>query len=241
MILKRLNPKASVDNALKFTNVDALCCGDKGAAVVCTYTATLGSVVSTTAVSQVNINGTTYTLDGAYLVNQERERDALVANIEQVIRVLGYDGKGNVTQAFSAGTLTLTIEYSDLEFGWLSADTSPFIPTACKIIGDTVSYPGVCDQGAAIYKSGTNLIVKPLSTGTITNVTINDGGGAVYNGDLTVGTTGDATVTANADGSKTITVAGDSGHQNWSGSTTFTVTITQSGCSVWTRVLKLVF
>ena len=32
MILKRLNPKASVDNALKFTNVDALCCGDKGTA-----------------------------------------------------------------------------------------------------------------------------------------------------------------------------------------------------------------
>lgn len=241
MILQRLNPNASVDNALKFTNLDGLCCGDKGAAVVCTYTATLGSITGTTAVSSVNINGTTYTLDGAYLVNQERERDALVANIEQIIRDLGYDGKGNVTQSFSSGTMTVTVDYADLEFGWLSADTSPFIPTACKIIGDTVSYPGVCDQGAAIYKSGTDLIVKPYATGAITNVTINDGGGAVYNGDLTLGVTGDAEVTAGTDGGKVITVDGGAAAQNWSGTITFTVTVTQTGCAVWTRVIKLVY
>lgn len=238
MILKRLNPNASVDNALKFTNLSGLCCGDKGAAIVCTYTATLGSIISTTAVSQVNINGTTYTLDGAYLVNQERERDALVDNIVKIINELGYDGKGNVTQSFAAGTMTITVEYADLEFGWLSADTTPFVPTACQFIGDIGH--DVCDAGAAIYKSGTNLIVKPYATGVITNVNINDGGGAVYNGDLTNGTTGNATVSGTT-GNKMVTVNGASGGENWSGSTTFTVTITQSGCAVWTRTIKLVY
>ena len=237
MILKRLNPKASVDNALKFTNLSGLCCGDKGAAIVCTYTATIASITATTTVSTVNINGTTYTLDGAYLVNQEREREDLVADIQRVINDLGYDGNGNVIQAFSAGTMTLTVEYADLEFGWVTADTNPFIPTACKFIGDIGH--DVCDQGAAIYKSGTNLIVKPYATGVITNVTINDGGGDVYNGNLALGVTGDATVTAGTDGGKVITVNGTA--QSWSGSTTMTVTITQSGCPVWTRVVKLVF
>lgn len=241
MILQRLNPNASVDNALKFTNLDGLCCGNKGAAVVCTYTATLGSITGTTAVSLVNLNGTSYTLDGAYLVNQERERDALVDNIIRVINDLGYDGKGNVTQTFAAGTMTLTVEYADLEFGYLGTDATPFIPTACRVIGDVVSFPGTCDAGAAIYKSGTNLIVKPYATGAITNVTINDGGGAVYNGDLTLGTTGDATVTAGTDGGKIITVDGDAGSQNWSGTITFTVTVTQSGCAAWTRTIKLVY
>lgn len=241
MILQRLNPNASVDNALKFTKLDGLCCGDKGAAVVCTYTATLGSIIGTTAVSLVNLNGTSYTLDGAYLVNQERERDALVDNIIRIINDLGYDGKGNVTQSFAAGTMTLTVEYADLEFGYLGTDATPFIPTACKVIGDVVSFPGTCDAGAAIYKSGTNLIVKPYATGAITNVTINDGGGAVYNGDLTLGTTGDATVTAGTDGGKIITVDGDAGNQNWSGTITFTVTVTQSGCAAWTRTVKLVY
>jgi len=241
MILQRKNPLASVDNALKFTNLDGICCGDKGAAVVCTYTATLGSINGTTAVSLVNLGGVDHTLDGAYLVNQERERDALVANIEQIIRNLGYDGKGNVTQSFASGTMTITVEYSDLEFGYLGTDATPFIPTACQVIGDVVSFPGVCDAGAAIYKSGTDLIVKPYAPGAITNVTINDGGGAVYNGDLTLGTTGDAEVTAGTDGGKVITVDGGAGGQNWSGSTTFTVTVTQSGCAVWTRVVKLVY
>lgn len=241
MILKRLNPNASADNALKFTNLSGLCCGDKGAAVVCTYTATLASIISTTAVSSVNINGTTYTLDGAYLVNQERERDALVDNIIRIINDLGYDGKGNVTQSFASGTMTITVEYADLEFGWLSTDATPFIPTACQVIGDPVSFPGTCDAGAAIYKSGTNLIVKPYAPGAITNVTINDGGGDVYNGDLTLGTTGDATVTAGTDGGKVITVDGDAGNQNWSGTITFTVSVTQSGCAAWTRTIKLVY
>jgi hypothetical protein len=240
MILKRLNPNASVDNALKFTNLSGLCCGDKGAAVVCTYTATLGSIIGTTAVSSVNINGTTYTLDGAYLVNQERERDALVDNIIRIINDLGYDGKGNVTQSFSAGTMTLTVEYSDLEFGWLSTDATPFIPTACQVIGDPVAFAGTCDAGAAIYKSGTNLIVKPFAAGAVTNVTINDGGGDVYNGDLTNGTTGNATVSGTT-GSKVITVNGASGGENWSGTITFTVSVTQSGCAAWTRTIKLVY
>jgi len=238
-ILKRNNPDANPNNALKFTNLSGLCCGDKRAAVICRYTATITSVSGTTAVDQVNIDGTTYTLDGAYLVNQERERDALVANLERLVASLGYDGTGNIRATLTSTTLTVDVDYSDLEFGWLEADTNPFVPTACQTIGDVNT--GQCDAGASIVKSGTDLVVKPYSTGAITNVTINDGGGAVYNGDLTDGTTGNATVTTAADGTKVITVEGDSGGENWSGSITFTVTITQDGCDVYTRVQKLAY
>ena len=237
-ILKRNNPDANPNNALKFTNLSGLCCGDKAAAVICRYTATIGSITGTTAVDQVRIDGTTYTLDGAYLVNQERERDALVANLERLVDSLGYNGTGNITASFASSTLTVNVDYSDLEFEWLEADTSPFIPTACQMIGDVNT--GQCDAGASIVVSGENLVVKPYSTGTITNVTINDGGGDVYNGDLTLGTTGNATVTQGTD-SKVITVNGASGGENWTGTVTFTVTITQSGCSAVTRVIKLVF
>lgn len=238
-ILKRNNPDANPNNALKFTNLSGLCCGDKAAAVICRYTATITSVSGTTAVDQVNIGGTTYTLDGNYLVNQERERDALVANLERLVNSLGYDGTGNIRATLTSTTLTVDIDYSDLEFGWLEADTNPFVPTACQMIGDVNT--GQCDAGAAIYKSSTNLIVKPYSTGAITNVTINDGGGAVYNGDLTDGTTGNATVTTDASGQKIITINGASGGENWSGSITFTVTITQDGCTAWSRVQKLAY
>lgn len=238
-ILKRNNPDANPNNALKFTNLSGLCCGDKAAAVICRYTATITSVSGTTAVDQVNIGGTTYTLDGAYLVNQERERDALVANLERLVNSLGYDGTGNIRATLTSTTLTVDIDYSDLEFGWLEADTNPFVPTACQMIGDVNT--GQCDASAAIYKSSTNLIVKPYSTGAITNVTINDGGGAVYNGDLTDGTTGNATVTTDASGQKIITINGASGGENWSGSITFTVTITQDGCTAWSRVQKLAY
>jgi len=238
-ILKRNNPDANSNNALKFNNLSGLCCGDKAAAVICRYTATIASVSGTTAVDQVRIAGTTYTLDGAYLVNQERERDALVANLERLVNSLGYDGTGNIRATLTSTTLTVDVDYSDLEFEWLEADTSPFIPTACQMIGDVNT--GQCDAGAAIYKSSTNLIVKPYSTGAITNVTINDGGGAVYNGDLTDGTTGNATVTTDASGQKIITINGASGGENWSGSITFTVTITQDGCTAWSRVQKLAY
>lgn len=238
-ILKRNNPLANPANALKFTNLSGLCCGDKAAAVICRYTATITSVSGTTAVDQVRIAGTTYNLDGAYLVNQERERDALVANLESLVNSLGYDGTGNIRATLTSTTLTVDVDFADLEFEWLEADTNPFIPTSCQVIGDVNT--GTCDIGAAIYKSGTNLIVKPYSTGTITNVTINDGGGAVYNGDLTLGTTGDATVTQGTD-SKVITVNGAAGGQNWSGTITFTVTITQSGCSTtYSRTIKLAY
>lgn len=237
-ILKRNNPDANPYNALKFNNLSGLCCGDKAAAVICRYTATITSVGASTAVDQVNIAGTTYTLDGAYLVAQERERDALVANLERLVATLGYDGTGNIRATLTSTTLTVDVDYSDLEFNWLEADTNPFIPTACQMIGDVNT--GQCDAGASIVVSGENLVVKPYSTGTITNVTIDDGGGAVYNGDLTLGTTGNATVTQGTD-SKIITVNGASGGENWTGSVTFTVTITQSGCSAVVRVIKLVF
>jgi len=238
-ILKRNNPNANPDNALKLTNLSGLCCGDKAAAVICRYTATLASITGTTAVDQVNINGTTYDLDGAYLVNQERERDALVANLERIVNALGYDGTGNITQSFSSGTMTISVDYSDLEFGWLESTATPFVPTVCQMIGDINT--DACDAGASIVVVGETLVVKPYSTGTITNVNINDGGGAVYNGDLTLGVTGNATVTQGTD-SKVITVNGASGGENWTGSVTFVVTITTSGCtSTFTRTIILVY
>lgn len=237
-ILKRNNPDANPNNALKFTNLSGLCCGDKAAAIICRYTATIASVSGTTAVDQVNIGGTTYTLDGAYLVNQERERDALVANLERLVNSLGYDGTGNIRATLTSTTLTVDVDYSDLEFGWLEADTNPFIPTACQMIGDVNT--GQCDAGATAAVVAETVVVKPYSTGTITNVTIDDGGGAVYNGDLTDGVTGNATVTTDATGQKVITLNGAAGGENWTGTVTFTITITQSGCSVWTRIIKLV-
>lgn len=236
-ILKRNNPDANSNNALKFNNLSGLCCGDKAAAVICRYTATIASVSGTTAVDQVRIAGTTYTLDGAYLVNQERERDALVTNLERLVNSLGYDGTGNIRATLTSTTLTVDVDYSDLEFEWLEADTSPFIPTACQMIGDVNT--GTCDVGASIVVSGENVVVKPYSAGTITNVTVNDGGGDVYNGNLSLGTTGNATVTQGTD-SKVITLNGASGGENWTGTVTFVVTITQSGCTAWTRTIKLV-
>ena len=240
-ILKHNNPDANPLNALKFTNLSGLCCGDKAAAVVCRYTATLGSITGTTAVDQVRIAGTTYNLDGAYLVNQERERDALVANLERLVdETLGYTGKGNITQSFSSGTMTINVDYSDLEFEWLESSATPFVPTACQMIGDVNT--GQCDAGASIVVSGENLVVKPYSTGSITNVTINDGGGDVYNGNLANGVSGDATVTTDATGQKVVTINGASDGENWTGSVTFVVSITQSGCStVWTRTIILVY
>ena len=55
------------------------------------------------------------------------------------------------------------------------------------------------------------------------------------------GTTGNATVTTDASGQKIITINGASGGENWSGSITFTVTITQEGCTAWSRVQKLAY
>lgn len=241
MILKKLNAKASQDNALQLTEFSGLCCGNKVAGVVCQYVATIGSVGSTTAVSSVKIGGVVYTLDGAYLIAQERERNLLIANLEKIVADLGYTGKGNITQSYASTTLTVTVEFSDLEFDYLSADTSPFIPTVCKILGETRT--PLCEAQASIVKSGTNLVVKIYNLAPVTNVNINDGGGAIYNGDLTDGTTGNATVTTVA-GVKIITVNGASGGENWSGSTTFTTIITLSAAcnsATWTRVQKLVY
>ena len=39
-ILKRNNPDANPNNALKFTNLSGLCCGDKAAAVITVPAAT---------------------------------------------------------------------------------------------------------------------------------------------------------------------------------------------------------
>ena len=236
MILKRLNPKASEDNALKFTNLDGLCCGDKAAAIVCSYTATISGISGTTAVDQVNIGGTTYTLDGAYLVNQERERDALVDNIVRIIRELGYDGKGNVIQSFESSTLTITTEYSDLEFGWLEADTNPFVPTACKFVGEPNT--GTCDVGVSLNPGEDDtFVIKIYSTGALASATVNDGG-SVYSGNLADGTTGNATVTTESDGTKVITIDVGSGGENWAAVITLTVTVTQTACDVFTRVAK---
>lgn len=238
-ILQRSNSH-DPNNALKFTSLSGLCCGDKAAATICRYSATVSGVTSTTAIDQVNINGTTYDLDGAYLVNQERERDALVANIERIVNGLGYDGSGNITHTFAGGVLTVKTDYSDLEFGWLESTANPFIPTACIMIGDVGT--NACDAGASIAVVGETLVVKPISTGTITNVNINDGGGAVYNGDLSNGTTGNATVTTEASGQKVITVNGAAGGENWTGSITFVVTITTAGCATtFSRTIILVY
>ena len=229
-ILKHNNPAANPKNALQFTDLSGLCCGDKKNAVACRYKAVLGSVSSTTAISSVKIGGTVYTLDGAYLVNQARERDLLVANITKIVQeTLGYTAEGNITWSFASSTLTIETDYSDLVFDYLGADTTPFVPTVCRFIGEADTT--TCAAGVAITHSA--------SSGTLT---LTNGTSSAFNNDPAGGNADNAVVTRAADGAWHLVVTAGAGGALWENTETITMTVTISGCAspfVWSG--KLVF
>jgi hypothetical protein len=242
-ILKHNNPAANPKNALQFTNLSGLCCGDKKNAVACRYRAVLGSVGSTTAISSVKIGGTVYTLDGAYLVNQARERDLLVANITKIVQeTLGYTAEGNITWTFASSTLTIETDYSDLVFDYLGADTTPFVPTACKFIGEADTT--TCAAGVAITHSASSgtLTLDFYSSGTITNISLTNGTSSAFNSDPAAGSADNAVVTRAADGAWHLVVTAGAGGALWENTETLTFTVIIAGCAspfVWTG--KLVF
>lgn len=231
-ITRRKSTGANPDNALQFTNLDGICCGDVTQAVVCRYEVTI-DITSVTLVDQIRIGGTTYTLDANYAMGYESGREGLLQNIRDLIEELGYTSKDAISGELSGNNFTITADFSQLDFNWLDAAANEFKPTECKLIGKRDA--NCCDARASVVVDGTDLIVTPIACQPITNVTVNDGGGNVYNGDLSDGTGTDYVV---ADGVITLDGSSATG-QNWNGQITFTITITTTGCSVVTQTLQI--
>jgi hypothetical protein len=232
-IVKRAAPGANPENALQFTTRDGICCGDATSAVACKYSITF-DITSLTAVDVIRIGGVSYTLDSNYPMGYADGRNGLLENIRELVESLGYSSKDAITGSLSGNNFTISIDYSMLDFNWLDVATREFTPTACKVIGKKDA--ACCDARAAFQISGTDVIVTPTGCQTITNLIVNDGGGNIYNGDLSNGTGTDYTVSNGV-----ITFDGSSATgQNWSGETTFTLTFTLAGCaSTVTQVIQL--
>jgi hypothetical protein len=231
MILRRINPKANPNNALQFTSPDAICCGDSSRIVVCKYGVTI-DITSVTTVNTIRIAGKTYTLDGTYALAQKRERDALIENIKEVVRNLGFQAE-EIAYTLSGNNLTISTPLSNLHFEWLQTSANPFLATLCQVYGEN---DGKCNEARAeITKVVEALHVFPVSCGTITNVKVNDGSGNIYDGDLTNGAAGVYTVSV-VSGRKRIAFVKD-----WDGSTTFTVTITLSTGLVYVQTAVYTF
>lgn len=223
-IIPRSAPGANPDNALQFSTLHGICCGDATQAVACRYAITF-DITSLTTVDQIRIGGTTYTLDDNYAMGYESGRDGLLQAIRDLVEELGYSSRDAIGGTLSGNSFTISIDYSMLDFNWLDASANEFIPTDCMTIGKRDS--NCCDARASVEIDGTDVIITPVACQPITLVTINDGGGNVYSGDLTAGTFGDATVAAGV-----ITLDGSlATGQNWNGEVTLTITIATTGCA----------
>lgn len=231
-ITKRKASGANPNNALQFKSLDGICCGDTTQAVACRYTIEF-DVTSLTLVDQIRIGGNTYTLDANYAMGYESGREGLLQNIRDLVEELGYSSRDAISGTIDGNTFTIEIDYSMLDFNWLDSSSHEFLPTSCKTIGKADA--NCCDARASVEIDGTDVIVTPVACQPITNVTINDGGGNVYNGDLSDGTSGDATV---EDGVITLDGSLATG-QNWNGEVTLTITITQTGCDAVTQTIIL--
>ena len=234
-VIPRKSTGSNPTNALQISTLAGICCGDTTQAVACRYEAII-DITSVTAVDQIRIGGTTYTLDANYAMAYESGRDGLLQNIRDLIEELGYSSNNAVSGSLSGNNFTINIDYSMLDFNWLDASANEFTPTACQTIGKADA--NCCDARASVEIDGTDVIVTPVACQAITLVTINDGGGNVYSGDLTAGTFGDAVVSA----AGVITLDGSlATGQNWNGEITLTITIATTGCDdvVQTIILGL--
>lgn len=234
-VIPRKATGANPTNALQISTLAGICCGDSTQAVVCRYQAVI-DITSVTAVDQIRIGGTTYTLNANHSMTYESGRDGLIQNIRDLIEELGYSSMNAVTGTLSGNNFTIAIDYSALDFNWIEASANEFIPVECVTIG--TSDVNCCDARASVEIDGTDVIVTPVACQAITNVAINDGGGNVYDGDLTAGTFGDAVVSA----AGVITLDGSlASGQNWNGEITLTITISTDGCDdvVQTIILGL--
>lgn len=232
-IVPRKASGANPDNALQFKTLDGICCGDNTQAVACRYTAVI-DITSVTAVDQIRIGGTTHTLDNNYAMAYADGREGLLQNIRDLIESLGYSSKDAVSGSLSGNNFTISIDYSMLDFNWLEASANEFIPTACQTIGKADA--DCCDARASFEIDGTDLIITPIACQPITNVVVNDGGGDIYDGDLSdQEDTNDVAITGGV-----ITIDGSLANgQNWNGEITFTVTISQDGCDDVTQTIIL--
>lgn len=139
------------------------------------------------------------------------EIEKLFKDLEaKLISELDYRIEGFYSYSVSGTTLTITLDWTDMILHSIGDGTTDYVfnCTDAEQFGpnDQISY----DAKAKIEVSGDNLIVTPFGTykgpqGDISRVVINDGTADVYDGDLSVGTSGDATV-ATTNNVKTITI-----------------------------------
>lgn len=230
-IVQRKSPGSNPDNALQIKSQDGICCGDVKQSVACRYSVTI-DVTSVTAVDQIRIGGTTYTLDANHAVGYASGRENLLQNIRDLVEELGYSSNDAITGELDGNNFTISIDYSVLDFNWLEASAHEFLPTECKAIGK--SDDACCAARTAIEIDGTDVIFTPASCQPITTYTINDGGGNVYSGNLADGSSGDAEV---EDGVVTLDGSLASG-QNWNGEVTFTITHVMA-CGTVTQTITL--
>ncbi len=231
-ILKRTAPGANPENALQFKVIDGICCGDVTSTVACKYSIVF-DITSLTLVDQIRIDGVTYTLDANYAMAYADGRNGLLENIRELVESLGYSSQDAISGTLSGNNFTISIDYSQLDFNWLDVATREFTPTACMVVGKRDA--DCCAARASFQISGTSVIVTPVACQTLTNVSINDGGGVIYTGNLANGT-GTHYVVSNG----VITFDGSSATgENWSGETTFTVTFTMANCPTITQVIQL--
>ena len=127
MIIKRLNPKANPNNAFQLTQQTNLCCSDDTDVTVVDYTATLAIANDgTTRVTLIRLGGTSYTLGTSYDPNQERDRIALKAEIEKIIRDLGYQVDGTVDVYKSSTNLIIKLVQSTLVANYVNTSGTAF-------------------------------------------------------------------------------------------------------------------
>lgn len=134
-IIKRLNPKANPNNALQLTAVANLCCGDDTDLTVVDYTATIPVASDgTTRITLIRFGGVSYTLNGSYDPTQAREVTALKADIERVIRELGYATDGCVDVYRSSTNLIVALKESALVANYVNTSGTAFATANSKTI-----------------------------------------------------------------------------------------------------------
>lgn len=168
-ILKRKNPNAHRNNALQLSDTIDLCCGDKAAVVVCQYSLSVDSGDLASA-SKISLGGSEYSFAAAVALTATNAAVLLQEAINAAVYAAGYTSD-DVAVSKSGDVLTITTSNSQLEFDYLQADTTPFLPVTCEAFGDFKT-KDKAETKVAAYVDDTEVVVVFGALLGVTNVRV---------------------------------------------------------------------
>lgn len=142
MIVKRVNPGATYDNAQIWTELERLCCEHQDGELLCAYSIEYktssfipGDNLLSGVTTAYSIDGTEYLTSNGWDLSTEFGQSGLISDIEKTLTSLGFYAAGQILfKKLDNGRILFYTAYSSIKLDYIINDSSQvdFIERCCE-------------------------------------------------------------------------------------------------------------